>query len=162
MKRGNVEIIESDGGYRILSKRDYPGRAFWISEKDLKDLHSLLSELLETPTVKEKHTALCNYWCQETPCNRKHFCDCGFLFPTQPSNSEKEECNAGTCEHLPFQHEPSKEPEKKCICEISLDWTEVKHDCPIHKGDIYHEDFQKKGRHQGESKKSIKHSCGEV
>lgn len=70
MKKGNVEIIESDGGYRILSKRDYLGRAFWIPEQDLKDLHSLLSELLETETAEVSNLGFIRQYLGEVPPDR--------------------------------------------------------------------------------------------
>lgn len=65
MKRGNVEIKELDGGYRVTVRRRMFGSAFWICEQDLKDLYHLIDTVLgyEKPY----------YWCAHT---KETGCDC--------------------------------------------------------------------------------------
>lgn len=53
-----------------MSKRDYLGRAFWIPEQDLKDLHSLLSELLETETAEVSNLGFIRQYLGEVPPDR--------------------------------------------------------------------------------------------
>lgn len=84
-KKGDVEIMEDIHGDFGVSKCG--GKYYaWFGKEDLADLHSLLSDLLETNTVKEPACTDCPH--DLTPTNT----DEDLVTVTPPSNSEKEEC----------------------------------------------------------------------
>lgn len=89
--KGNILLNDLGGGFYLYRYDEYVEN---FTKQDLLDLHSLLSEILETPTVKEPiseglhtHTLLSrkdgSYYCSAC-------LDEAVITP--PSNSEKEEC----------------------------------------------------------------------
>lgn len=98
MKKGNVEINESGlRKYGIDFLSDQLGH---FDVKDLKDLHSLLSELLDTLTVKElEHTVGSHFECKA--CIQAHIL----------SHTVKEEC-----EHKKFTLSVSTRNGTRKIC----------------------------------------------
>lgn len=85
MKKGNVDVRKGIAQtYRI---RYADTILFVLHEDELKDLHSLIGELLETETVNEplEHTVGSHFECKA--CIQAHM-----LSQIVSSNSEKEEC----------------------------------------------------------------------
>lgn len=154
MKKGNITIHDlgyGHGKYGIESKGAYPFLVR-VDIKELKDLHSLLSEILETDTVKEE-------------CEHQYSVGCFKCGATEPQNEEPttpekkcEDCGITLCDkHLP----PLQE--KKCCekCEDGLNkiirlMCEF---CPCHQEKLPTSSYEVTC---GRCEKSIKHSCGRV
>lgn len=106
---GQVVIQKFDTNYSIGVKIPGESSSVTVSSKEMETIHRLLSEVIETPTVKEE-----NPYCK---CGRCLACDgCHFM---------KVNC---TCQPVtPPSNEPPKEPARKLPSERIRELGGIKH-----------------------------------
>lgn len=113
--KGNILLNDLGGGFYLYRYDEYVEN---FTKQDLLDLHSLLSEILETPTVKEEigdkpynRGNPKEMWCLDCPVHCQG---------NPPSNSEKEEVKEDTKKDIRMLMSgyPPKEPVKKPLLAI--------------------------------------------